>query len=131
MCAYMYIYIYIIHIKYHIQAFFISNDPFFIFSLVFIIINHIISLKQTHLFFSHFLEYLMLVLHYKMDKESEQFLKRKKFSLRVLLSFCLIFYQFQLGVLIKVLFIKNRKSVYIYSVCIYIVYIVYNIHIYI
>ena len=32
-------------------------DRFFIFSLIFIIINHIISIRQTHLFFAHFLEY--------------------------------------------------------------------------
>ena len=33
-------------------------DLFFIFSVVFIVINHITSLKQTYLFFVHFLEYL-------------------------------------------------------------------------
>ena len=31
-------------------------DQFFIFSLIFIVINHTTSLKQTHLFFVHFLE---------------------------------------------------------------------------
>ena len=35
-------------------------DPFLIFSLIFILINHIISLKQTNLFFAYFLENLML-----------------------------------------------------------------------
>ena len=33
-------------------------DLFFIFTLIIIAINHIISLKQSHLFFPHFLEYL-------------------------------------------------------------------------
>ena len=37
-------------------------DPFFIFSLIFIIINHTISLKETQLIFAHFLEYITLVL---------------------------------------------------------------------
>ena len=34
--------------------------PFFIFSLAFIAINHITSLKQAYLFFVHFLEHLLL-----------------------------------------------------------------------
>ena len=46
-------------------------DPFFIFSLIFIIINYIISSKQAQLFLAHFLEYLMLVLDGNMDEESE------------------------------------------------------------
>ena len=37
-------------------------DPFFIFSLILIATNHIMSLNQTHLFFAHFLEYLLLFL---------------------------------------------------------------------
>ena len=57
---------------------------------IFIAINHIISLKQTNLYFGHV---------------------RQKFSLRVLLSFCLIFVNFSLVLLIKVLLFK--KSVYI------------------
>ena len=57
---------------------------------IFIAINHIISLKQTNLYFGHV---------------------RQKFSLRVLLSFCSIFVNFSLVLLIKVLLFK--KSVYI------------------
>ena len=53
---------------------FMSRDIFFITIFIFIRINHIISLKQIHLFCGHFCE---------------------KFSLRLLLSFCLIFCQFQ------------------------------------
>ena len=46
-------------------------DPFFIFSLIFIIINHIISLKQDTLVFVHFLEYLILVSDNNTDEETE------------------------------------------------------------
>ena len=46
-------------------------DLFFIFSLAFIIINPITSLKQTHLFFAHFLEYLLLLLDDNVYEESE------------------------------------------------------------
>ena len=34
-------------------------------------INHIISSKQTHLVFEHFLEYLKLDFHDNMDEECE------------------------------------------------------------
>ena len=44
-------------------------NPFLTFNLIFILINHIISLKQKHLFFVHFLEYLILVLDDNMDKK--------------------------------------------------------------
>ena len=37
----------------------------------FIFINHITSLKQTDLFFVHFLEYLLLFLDSNVDEESE------------------------------------------------------------
>ena len=46
-------------------------DLIFIFSPVFIVINHIITLKQTHLFFVHFLEYLLLFLDNNVDEESK------------------------------------------------------------
>ena len=46
-------------------------DLFFIFSLIFSVINHIMSSKQTHLFFVHFLEYLLLFLVDNVDEESE------------------------------------------------------------
>ena len=46
-------------------------DPFFIFGLVFIIINRRVSLKRTHLLFTHFSEYLILVLDDNMDAESD------------------------------------------------------------
>ena len=46
-------------------------DPYFIFSLIFIAINHIAWLKRIHLLFAHFLEYLKLVFDENMDVESE------------------------------------------------------------
>ena len=46
-------------------------DLIFIFSPVFIVINNIITLKQTHLFFVHFLEYLLLFLDNNVDEESK------------------------------------------------------------
>ena len=47
-------------------------DLFFIFSLIFILINHITSLKQTHLIFVYFLEHLFLYfLEHGLDGESK------------------------------------------------------------
>ena len=52
-------------------------DLLFIFSLIFIVINHITSFRQTHLFFVHFLEYILLFLDDNMDEESEKFQIKK------------------------------------------------------
>ena len=46
-------------------------DIFFIFSLIFIVINHITSFKQSYLYFVHFLEYLLLCLDDNVDEESK------------------------------------------------------------
>ena len=46
-------------------------DLFFIFSLIFIVINHIISIKQTYLFFVRLLEYLLLILDDNVHEENE------------------------------------------------------------
>ena len=46
-------------------------DLFFIFSLILIVINRKISLRQMHLFFGSFLEYLLLFLDDNVDEESE------------------------------------------------------------
>ena len=43
----------------------------FIFSLILIVINHITSLEQMHLFFVYFLEYLPLLLDDNLDEERE------------------------------------------------------------
>ena len=47
------------------------------------------------MFFVHFLEYLLLFLYDNVHEESELFLNSKSLSLKALLSFCLIFCQFQ------------------------------------
>ena len=49
------------------------GDPFFFFSLIFIVINRITSLKQTHLFFIHILEYLLLFLDDNKMKKADDF----------------------------------------------------------
>ena len=88
-------------------------DLFFIFIFIFIIINDFVSLKQTHLLFCTFLEYVLLLLDDNVDEEI--FFKFQKFSLRVLLTFCLIFRQFQPGVAYKS--VAYKKSMYIRSSC--------------
>ena len=46
-------------------------DIFFIFSLIFIVVNHKTSLKQTPLAFVQFLKYLLLFWDDNLDKKSE------------------------------------------------------------
>ena len=48
-----------------------KRDLFFIFSLIFIVINHTSSLKETYLFFGTFLECLLLFLDDNVDEEKE------------------------------------------------------------
>ena len=47
------------------------GDLFFIFSLIFIAINSITSLKQMYLFHAHFLDYLLLFLDENLNEESK------------------------------------------------------------
>ena len=87
-------------------------DLFFIFSLIYIVINHIIF---NHLFFVHFLEYLLLFLYGNVDEKTNNF-KAAKVQHRVLLSFCLIFCQFQSDfkkACIYWLFTSAEKIIYI------------------
>ena len=76
-----------------------------LFSFTLIIINQIISLKQTHLFFAIFLQYTLLLLEIKKSKRKKRkqiIFQKQKFIFRVLLSFCLIFSaNFSLVLLIK------------------------------
>ena len=51
---------------------------FFIFSLIFIVINHIASFKQMYLFFVQFLEYLLLFEDENVDEESQYFFEIAK-----------------------------------------------------
>ena len=67
---------------------------FFIIIFIFITINYIISLRQKNLSFEHV---------------------SQKFSLRVLLSFCLIFRKFQPGVAYKS--VAYKKSMYLKKNC--------------
>ena len=46
------------------------RSTYVVFSLIFIVITHIASLKQTHLSFVHFLECLLLFFE-NVDEESE------------------------------------------------------------
>ena len=73
------------------------GDPFSIVSLIFITINHIISFKQIHLFFAKILR----ISHISFGRRKWIIFKYQKFSLRVLLSFCLTSCQFSLGVAYK------------------------------
>ena len=74
---------------------------FFIVAFIFIIINHIISLKQTHLFLFFYTFFRISPIY---------LLSCQKFSLRGLLSFCLFFWQFQPDVAYKS--VVYKKSVY-------------------
>ena len=74
---------------------------FFIFSLTFIVINHITSLKQTHLFFIHFVECLLLFLGNNLDKESEQFSNIKSSASGCCLAFAWFFANLSQSLLIK------------------------------
>ena len=46
-------------------------DLLFIFSFIFIAINHVTSFKQPHCFFVYFLEYLLLFLDENVDKKNK------------------------------------------------------------
>ena len=85
-------------------------DLFFIFSLIFIVINHIKSFKQTNLFFIHFLEYLLLSLVDYVDEESENFSNSKSSASVCCLAFALFFAHFSLMLHIKVWLIKKERE---------------------
>ena len=82
-------------------------DLFFIFSLIFIVINDITSFKQTYLLFVHFLQYLLLFLYDTVDEECEQFLKNRSSASGCCLAFACFFANFSLMFLIKVLLTKK------------------------
>ena len=90
-------------------------DLFFIFSLVFVVINHITPLKQTHLFFVHFSECLLLFLDDNVDEKSEYFSNSKCSASGCCLAFTKVFANFNLALLIKVLLIK--RSLYFIEYC--------------
>ena len=62
-------------------------DLFFICNLIFIVINHIITCKQTYLFLVHVSECLLLFLDDNVDEENEQFLNSKSSALGCYFAF--------------------------------------------
>ena len=84
---------------------------FLFFSLIVIVINHITSFKQVHLFSCTFLENLLLFLNENLDEEGELFSNSRNSTWHCCLAFAWIFANFSLALLIKVLLIKK--------VCIY------------
>ena len=79
-------------------------DLFFIFSLLFVVINHIVSLKKTNLFSAYISP---IIFGWWRECRKQIIFKEQKISLWVLLSLCLIFCQFQPSVAYKVLLIKK------------------------
>ena len=80
---------------------------FFIFSVIFIVINYITSLTQTHLFFAHVSEYLLLFLDDNVDEESESFWNSRSSASGCCLAFAWVFTNFSLTLRKKVLLKKN------------------------
>ena len=80
-------------------------DPLFIFSTIFIIINHIISLRQTHLFFTNFFSHHLWMITWIKKVNNFQTAKVQPQGVaQFLLDF---FANFRLVLLIKVLLIKK------------------------
>ena len=90
-------------------------DLYFVFIFVLIMINHIISQKQTHLtFFRHFLEYVLLFLDHHIDEEWEYFSNSKNSASVCCLAFAWFFTNFNLVLLIKVLLIKKAPCIFMF-----------------
>ena len=85
---------------------------FFIFSLIFIVIEYITSFKQTYLFFIHFLENALLFLGDNVDEEREQFWNSKTSASRCCLAFA-CFANFSMTLVMKVLLIKSLYQVFL------------------
>ena len=92
---------------------FMSNlcDLFFIFSPIFIVVNHATSFKQAYLFFVLFLEYLPLFSNDNINEESKWFTNRKSSASGYCLAFAYFFANFNLVLLIRVLLIKKACKV--------------------
>ena len=82
-------------------------DLFFISSPIFIVINHIILLKQTNLFFVYFFKCLLLFLDDNMDEESEQFWNSKSSVSGWCLAFAWLLASSSLTLIIKMLLIEK------------------------
>ena len=90
-------------------------DLLFIFSLIFIVINHITSLNRQTCFVLVFFNAFFKVYPIIFGWSNQIIFKKQKFSLMVLLSFCLIFCPFQPAVAYKSVPYK-KEGVYIFSV---------------
>ena len=84
-------------------------DVPFIFILIFIVISHITSFKQTNLLFCSFFRISPVIFGRQHRWRNRNIFKQQKFSLKVLLSFCLIFSEFQHGVAQKYDFTLDEK----------------------
>ena len=85
-------------------------DLCFIFSLIFMIINHITLLKQVYLIFVHFLEYLVLFLDDNINEESEKFSNSISSAPGCCLAFAWFFLHFQPGVAYKIVAYRKKKA---------------------
>ena len=78
------------------------GNLFFIFIFMFITIYQRFSLKWTHLFFAHFLEYALLFLDHNVNEETEWFSNSKSSVSGRCLVFAWFFANFSHVLLIKV-----------------------------
>ena len=76
-------------------------DLFFVFSLTFIVTNHVTLFKQMYLFFVHFLEYRVLFFDDNVVEESEKFSNRESLVSGCCLAFAWFFTNLSLALLIK------------------------------
>ena len=84
-------------------------DLFFIFIFIFITINRKISWIETHLFFCLFFRMYPAIFGWQSVYRVRKIFKKQKFSLRVLLSICIIFCRFQTGVAYKSVAYKKKR----------------------
>ena len=89
-------------------------ELFFIFSLIFIVIDRITSLKQTPLVFVQILEYVLLFWDDNLDKECKLFSSSKGSASGCCLAFAWFFAYFCLELLIKVLIKKSALQNWVF-----------------
>ena len=85
------------------------RESIFIFVFIFIMINCIISWIQTCLFFCLFFRICPVIVRWYRGCRMPIVFGCQKFSLRILLSICLIFCQFQPGVANKSVAYRKKK----------------------
>ena len=87
-------------------------NRFFIFSPIFIVINHITLFKQTYLYFAHLLEYFLLLLGDNVDEESQQFLNSKNSASVCCIAFSYFSANFSLSVAYESVAYKEKRVHY-------------------